>query len=299
MTDRPTRTLADIGFLVEHWPHLVEERLPGTARPWRQAELTPERRAQLDALARIERHERAEAPGESEAPMHVDVLDVLTALTAAACRLASQAAYEAGCALLLPALPGPHADPRMRLGTLAEHLPAASEETQSAAADKFAALAADTATVLRLIRDGQRLDAECPWCGQARALVVRVPENLPAMVACESARVCEPPDRDCGIRWRGRPAWSWHEWDWLADRIAYLAATRPAPLPAGDLRVARADGGCWVWQGAQADTPHAGCGHTCGRDGCVRPDHLTPDGHTQACRERTGRRVADSDRRAS
>jgi hypothetical protein len=282
MTDRLTRTRADIAFLVEHWPHLVEERLPGTARPWRQTDLSPERRAQLDALARLERHDRAEdAPGESEAPVHVDVLDVLAQLTQAADGWASLAAAEAGADPLLPPLSA-YADPRPYLALLAEYLHAVGWETADRVGRDLADLAADTATVLRLVRDGQRLDADCPWCAQPRALVIRVPDDdaeTPAprsgpLVVCESVRVCEPPDRDCGERWRGRPAWPWSEWDWLADRIRH-AATLADVLPARRAaRVYRIPGGCWLWQGAAADVPGPAQARSCGRWDCVRPDHI-------------------------
>jgi hypothetical protein len=31
--------------------------------------------------------------------------------------------------------------------------------------------------------------------------------------------LCQPDDESCGTRYRGRPAWPWHEWEWLAKRL--------------------------------------------------------------------------------
>lgn len=88
---------ADAAWLADHWPHLIEMRIPGTARPWRQTDLDPVRRAELDARDRAERLERADiAPGETLAPVHVDVLDVLGDITAEADDLAERAFFAAG-----------------------------------------------------------------------------------------------------------------------------------------------------------------------------------------------------------
>lgn len=124
-----------------------------------------------------------------------------------------------------------------------------------------------------MIYDGQRLDGVCPWCGQGpRTLVVRIPDEpedpaeppAPMLVVCEGyGRICEPPESDCGLYVRGRPAWPWTEWDWLAQRIAHHEAIQPAYLLP-----------CWLWQGARADVPGPSHGRSCGRWDCVRPEHI-------------------------
>jgi hypothetical protein len=215
--------LADIAWLDEHWPMLVETRLPGTARPWRQTDISAEHRQQLDADARAERLDRAElAPGETPAPVHVDVLDVLTDITITAERLNEEAATAAGCRLLLPPAPSAYTDPRSYLAHFALHLDDIEPDARTEAASQLATLRRTAAGALRLVYDGQRI-GDCPWCGQPRALVVRVPlsDALPMLVACEANRACEPPERDCGTWVRGRPTWPWHEWDWLAGRIRH------------------------------------------------------------------------------
>jgi hypothetical protein len=52
------QTLTEMAFIADNWTDLLEARQPGTARPWRQALLDPERRA---AMAQRDREERATA----------------------------------------------------------------------------------------------------------------------------------------------------------------------------------------------------------------------------------------------
>lgn len=227
--------LADITFVAEHWPDLVETRIPGTARPWQPPTISAERREQLEHEARIERLERAEhAPGETPMPVHPDVLDVMLDVVEAADRLGEQVWNEAR----RPELPGPwrlrrffahsparrwtpatsaYADPRAHLALMTERLDTYSALGEQVARE-FRYLAQQVALCLRLLRDGQVLEADCPWCNQPRALVVHETEAGP-LIVCQSRFVCEPPERDCGNWLRGRPCWPWSEWDWLAKRI--------------------------------------------------------------------------------
>ena len=94
--------------------------------------------------------------------------------------------------------------------------------------------------LLSLVRGGQLLArAVCPWCGGVTAkhpaggaATLRVEEIVSARPAKDGrpARdavfavvcwnpVCDPPDADCGKRWRNHPAWPSWEWDWLAPRL--------------------------------------------------------------------------------
>ena len=88
--------ITDLEWVAAYWPDLVEARLPGTARPWRQPHLTPEQRAERDHAAWAERLERTgEAIGEAPAPLDLGVLDVITSILAEAVALAD---YTAQCA---------------------------------------------------------------------------------------------------------------------------------------------------------------------------------------------------------
>jgi hypothetical protein len=253
--------LADVAFVADHWVALVETRIPGTARSWRPPQMTAERREELDRQARAERLERAEiAPGERPTPVHVDVLDLLVDIVGTSDRLGEQVWSAAG----RPEAAGPwrlarffagtpehwwapapsaYADPRGHLATLADCLALVDDELVEQVAREFRPLVQAVALALRLLLDGQVLDGACPWCRMPRALVVVDTEQLGALIVCRSRVSCEPPERDCGIYLRGRPAWAQYEWDWLAgrirhaDRLGYLG--RPVPDSARDASAER------------------------------------------------------------
>ena len=50
-----------------------------------------------------------------------------------------------------------------------------------------------------------------------------------AAVVCWNP-LCTPPDDQVGTWYRGRPAWPWHEWEWLADRLIIAEPTRNRSL---------------------------------------------------------------------
>ena len=72
----------DLTWVADRWEDLYESRVKGTPRPWREPTISAEKRAEMDALARIERIDREgflpPPPGESPAPLHVDILDTLS-----------------------------------------------------------------------------------------------------------------------------------------------------------------------------------------------------------------------------
>lgn len=221
-------TVTDLRWVAEYWPDLVEQRLPGTARPWRQPELSPEQRAERDHAARIERLERTGlAPGESPAPVDVAVLDLLASLLCDADLAHEHVAQSAGIDRLAPPSSA-FADARPYLAYAAEHLPAVVDDLVRQAVAQIARRMVDqVAHALCLVYDGQRLDVICPWCagrteaapvgGEKTWRVRELPGTLVAIV-CESG-LCEPPSRDVGTWWRGRPCWPVSEWDWLAKRV--------------------------------------------------------------------------------
>src|SRR5690606_8165485 len=112
---------ADAAWLLETLPLLAETRIKGTPRPWREPNLTPQQRAELDARARAERHRRPPTPpglrhlltvdiaptGEHPAPLHIDVLDLLDAITKAALACAVDTATEHGHLAALPEITSP------------------------------------------------------------------------------------------------------------------------------------------------------------------------------------------------
>lgn len=227
---------ADISFLSEHWEDLLEARLRGTPRPWSEPTVSPQTRAAADAEARLERLERSNvAPGESASPLHVDILDVILELVATAEDLAARTSQAAGVDTPPPAKSALD-DPRPHLRHVRAWGPQAGEANPALpqlVATRLARLADTVRAALRLLRDGQTLGAICPWCGGRTprtpvggGRTLRVHETLEGLfVACHGIG-CAPPEADCGNRWRGRPAWTDAEWDWLAQRIKHADQQR-------------------------------------------------------------------------
>jgi hypothetical protein len=224
--------LRDLDFVLDHWPDLLEQRLKGTPRPWREPTMSPEARAQSDARAKAERHERSTiAPGEHPAPMHLDVVDVIVDVVATADEL-SECVAGALAQAPLPHASSAYADPTAHLRHVRANITAVGEAgvyNQALAehiGEEVRRIASDVALALRLLRDGQVLRAHCPWCGGrdekhptggARTLRVHETSAGPLLVCHGGA--CEPPEQDCGTRWRGMPAWHEGEWAWLAQRM--------------------------------------------------------------------------------
>lgn len=227
---------------------LTASLLPGTHRPYRTPTLTAEVRAERDRQARLERLERiGVAPGETPAPLDLDIADLLSEILAAADRLADEACDSVGKDRLPPASSA-FADPTPYLTLLSSLLPdiglaspAFLRHVEATCDD----LVQRAHSQLGLLGDGQLLAAFCPWCGGrddthpvggARTLRIRAqlppganaaqarPQDVEWWVVCEGQR-CDPPPADCGTWLRGRPAWSLRrEAKWLADRLEHAAA---------------------------------------------------------------------------
>lgn len=254
-------TRAVLNELLVTVDQLASNLLPGTARPWRAPQVSAERRAELDRQAREDRlhiaqqgelpaHLRQQGvvvpPGESPAPYDLDIADLLVEILTAADTLAERVAeiveadliaWAGTWASTLPTIAPPaaahaFADPRAHLAFLAEHaalIAVLDPDLLEHLADTAQRHIDRAAPALGLVADGQLLDALCPWChgttgahpvGGARTLRVRTLPGGRAVVVCEGGR-CEPDPADCGIRWRGLPAWDLqNEGEWLADRIA-------------------------------------------------------------------------------
>lgn len=229
-------------FNVTGW--LAASLMPGTSKPYRAPQMSDEKRAEADALARLERAEVINAGlllGETPPPFDLGVADLLSEVMTLADELA-----ERTCLAVMRPLDPPagsaFADPRPALRLVLRLLPVAVTADESLAG--YAEGRCDSLTyrahaLLGLLGDGQMLAALCPWCGGrtgasptggARTLRVRAqlpdgqsmarvdPKDVRWFVVCEG--LCEPPTADCGARLRGRPAWPLSsEGEWLAQRL--------------------------------------------------------------------------------
>lgn len=217
----------------------------GTRLPYRPSGVSPETRAARDSQARQERHERVDvAPGDSPDLYAFGVVDQLMQILVVADHLAElvgQAAVQVPLPLVLPPhAPSAYADPTPYLRFIRDFLVDAEECAPGTAREVEHALeplwrrAEET---LGHVVDGQLLAGLCPFCGGRtdtapvggeRTLRVRLipasPQPRPAVV-CEGGH-CEPTTAECGLWWRGRPAWDLeNEGEWLADRLS--RTTRP------------------------------------------------------------------------
>lgn len=232
----------DLTWICDRWGDVHETRLKGTARPWQASTMSAETRAELDARARIERIERSGiAPGERQAPVHIDVLDVLSDVLMRADMLHEHMAQVLGIDRL------PHAmsafdDATPYLMFIHVHLADFADDDPdglAAASETTRYLKDEMAKVLCEVYDGQRLDAICCFCdgraphhptGGGKTLVVHMmpmptadnPGNQEPAIVCDGG-ACDPPQSDCGKRWFGLPAWPMAEWEWLAKRLDHTA----------------------------------------------------------------------------
>jgi hypothetical protein len=227
---------------------LAASLLPGTAKPYRAPQMSAEKRAELDQVARHEnalarrqkaRSENVMTPlGEVPAPCNLDVMDLLADLLTAADEMAETVAVTVHRPVNPPASSA-FADPAPYLDLVREHLDLAATVDDTLdrwVAEKCRGLLLRANNQLGLVMDGQLLAGLCPWCGGrtskhpvggARTLRIRLvavgdDSEVPAVV-CESS-LCEPPDEDFGTTWRGRPAWPLDtEGVWLSRRIEMAA----------------------------------------------------------------------------
>ncbi|MEU4332349.1 hypothetical protein [Nonomuraea dietziae] len=222
-----TAVVADLDWLVEYWPDLVEARLPmATPRPWRQQALSDRARDERDHQARIERDERSHlAIGESPAPVDVAILQTVLDVLVRADDLAAALAAPTLC----PTLPPPgfgDLDARPYLAYAAARLHELGDEWADWAEPVVHRMYEQVARALSMVYDGQALDVICPWCrgvtpetpagGATTWSVVTLPGDQVAIVC---SGVCEPPQREVGTWWGGRPCWPMPDWERLAKRL--------------------------------------------------------------------------------
>ncbi|MGI5485179.1 hypothetical protein [Microtetraspora malaysiensis] len=231
---------ADLDWVAEYWPDLIEARLPlATARPRQPRMISPDIRAARDALARLERQERTGlALGESPAPMDVDVLQTALDLVVRADDLAAAVAEHAG----VPMLPPPRSiadhrggpafapsveggfDARPYLAYASVHL---TEDLAEWAASAARRMVEQVAGALGMVYDGQELAVVCPWCagitadrpdGGEHTWRVRTLPGDQVAIVCESGS-CSPPLREVGTWWQGAPCWPLPDWGRLARLV--------------------------------------------------------------------------------
>jgi hypothetical protein len=217
-----TATLAVIDEVITRWPDLVESRVKGTERP------VPSGRRDSDEV------DEGEGFGCVPAPIHLDVLDAMASIVMWADMLHEHVAQTIGHPRLEPAASA-LADPRPFLAYVRELLPEAAEsddEIVDAARDKAERMKSVILAKVGEVFDGQTLEALCPFCvGQTfgkrhiRSLRVRIiPSRVKVgeeefVIVCENPDGCRPFAAECDMWVRGRPAWPWSQWDWLAERL--------------------------------------------------------------------------------
>lgn len=246
MTDAVKAATTAVDELLNVLAWLAASLMPGTTKPYRAPQMSAEKRAEADALARLEKAEIINAGlllGETPAPFDLDVADLLAEIMATADSLADRVCWAVMRPVDPPAVSA-FADPTRFLRLVVKWLPLAATVDEALAGyveGRCDSLVFRAHGLLGLLGDGQLLDALCPWCdgrtsatptGGARTLRIRAqlpvgqrnlakvdPKDVGWFVVCEGG-LCEPPDADCGARLRGRPAWPLSsEGEWLAQRL--------------------------------------------------------------------------------
>ncbi|MDG3012475.1 hypothetical protein G4X40_20250 [Rhodococcus sp. D2-41] len=223
------RIIADLNYLEAAWPNLVTLKLPGTARAW------VERPRPHTITAPVEPDQLGLAGVPRPAPADVDVLDLLWQIATVADDLARTVCEVVDLGPdFLPDAPA-SVDPRPWLAVVIAWMPQAHRDDDRTApwvAQQLRTPVAAAARLLGDIRDGQALNAICPWCAGrstdgttgCRTLQVHHPsaraddEDPDELIVCFGTN-CGPPSSACGQRWHGHPAWPRREWDWLASQL--------------------------------------------------------------------------------
>lgn len=196
--------LDDAQWIINRWDDLLQYRLPGTPRPWRQAD--PPRPGHRPTDTR--------APGPP-APLDLDTRDLIDCILSLLRRLVTETADQTGAA------PPPRSHhPHPQLHYLNAQHPHTTERQQERTLQRLRGIRARMTAQFSESLDGQYLRAECPSCHQP-GLRVRIigPEHHPEpVILCEHPG-CNPHTALCGKWWHGHPAWPLHEWEWLSANL--------------------------------------------------------------------------------
>ncbi|MFT4127353.1 MAG: hypothetical protein QM662_14135 [Gordonia sp. (in: high G+C Gram-positive bacteria)] len=238
--------LADLGYLIEVWPWLIELRVPGSRKRWAQHD---HRRAGVLSEAMLDSMGWKGVPRPAAADVSVlDVLARIDHLAAALSREVLDVLPQARRDVFQPTHAPSH-DPRPWLRLSARLLPQASAATADDddpvvvwAERRLSTLPTDVARLMGDVRDGQDLAGICPWCHGRTSRGIGEPtmrihypdhargggapfdpdanrdDGAGAVIVCLGVN-CSPPSHSCGQRWHGHPAWNVREWEWLAKQL--------------------------------------------------------------------------------
>ncbi|WP_067184563.1 hypothetical protein [Microtetraspora niveoalba] len=230
MSHLPSEVADDFASAAVYWLDFLEARFPGTPRPSHPRVLTREDRARRDELARVERAERVLVmPGEHPAPLHLDVSQAADELA----EWAYWCAVRVAEAIMRPVPAPPQGlEDVQQVLDFAARLIVEADFVCAGLAEELASTARWIAESiyhhLHLRPDGQVITVICPWCkgitedeplGGAYTWRVRVLPGDQVAIVCESGS-CEPPLREVGTWWGGRPCWPLPDWGRLARFIA-------------------------------------------------------------------------------
>lgn len=224
----PDQLTAMLHEVIDLWPDYVDSRHKGTPRVLTNA-LSPTTGRHDDGMRGY---------GSTPAPLHLDVLDVISTVVASADTLAEHIAHTLGHEPP-PAAASAYADPRPHLAHCAHHLAAACQadpDMADAARARIIPMHTRVLGGLGLLVDGQLIDAICPFCigrtyerpAGVRTLRVRVIPSrhvraelgeVEPVVVCENPAGCTVLASEVGMWVRDRPAWPMAEWEWLAARL--------------------------------------------------------------------------------
>lgn len=217
MITTTTHIILNAAWIADRWTALHESRLKGTPRPWKQTTLTPEQAAAYDAQHRAEKRAHgAPAGADSQAPLHLDVLDLLVSIERTATWVANTIQNTG-----INATPnGEDTYNRLRYISTYALVLAEDDPTTEQAEQELRNHRHSIEREWAQIVIGQRLKAPCPWCGQEQLIIRAIgPEDRTEMVVrCESG-TCNPDETSCGTWYGGKPCWPFHEWEWLSNRI--------------------------------------------------------------------------------
>lgn len=238
-----SKALEHLDWIHDRWPDLRGYVQTGTPRAWLSAfrQLDSEQRAQRDRQAWLDRHDvEGDVMGEAPAPLNVGVLDVLAQVLMDCDLLHEHVAQAVGHPRLQPAT-GIDDDPRRFLAYVRELLPEACRDDPDmaeAARERLEAIHLSMAAELGDLEDGHTLGAICPFCmgrtpkfpvGGAHTMRIRMVQivhkeptteepTFEPLIVCEAGD-CNPFAAEVSRWHKGKPAWPWPEWEWLAKRL--------------------------------------------------------------------------------
>lgn len=220
--------VANLEWVIEYWPDLIEARLPLATKPLRQTRtISKEEIVLRDAAAQIERYFRNPLSwGESPAPVDVNVLQILFDVVVHADDLAAELGPVTLCPILAPPGLG-ELDARPWLRYSLARLQELPEEWAEYAWPLIERIHQRAAHALAMLYHGQTVKVVCPWCqgrtdedpvGGAHTWKVEVLPNNHVAIICHGVN-CNPPAEHVGTWLWGKPCWPITTWERLAKHV--------------------------------------------------------------------------------